>query len=82
VGEWATLYNTSSTGPHLATDAQGRVYVTDPERHRLLVYSAEGKVLGQFSGEFRLPVGVWVDAAGNVYVADTFNNRIQKFAVP
>jgi sugar lactone lactonase YvrE len=82
VGEWAMLYNTSSTGPHLATDAQGRVYVTDPERHRLLVYSAEGKVLGQLSGEFRLPVGVWVDAAGNVYVADTYNHRIQKFVLP
>jgi DNA-binding beta-propeller fold protein YncE len=56
--------------------------VTDPERHRVLVYSAEGKILGQLNGEFRLPVGVWVDAAGYVYVADTYNNRIQKFAVP
>jgi DNA-binding beta-propeller fold protein YncE len=79
VDEWAMLYNSSSNGPHLATDAQGRVYVTDPERHRVLVYSAEGKILGQLNGEFRLPVGVWVDAAGYVYVADTYNNRIQKF---
>ena len=29
-------------------------------------------------GEFRLPMGIAVDAQGNVYVADTSNHRIQK----
>ena len=31
------------------------------------------------SGQFRLPFGVAVDAEGYVYVADSDNNRIQKF---
>jgi DNA-binding beta-propeller fold protein YncE len=30
-------------------------------------------------GEFNTPEGVAVDSAGNLYVADTFNDRVQKF---
>jgi tripartite motif-containing protein 71 len=33
-------------------------------------------------GEFNLPPGVATDSAGDVYVADSSNNRIQKFADP
>ena len=33
-------------------------------------------------GELNLPPGVATDAAGNVYVADASNNRVQKFADP
>ncbi len=35
---------------------------------------------GTGNGEFNAPVGVAVDAWGNVYVSDSGNNRIQKFA--
>jgi hypothetical protein len=30
-------------------------------------------------GQFSSPQGVVTDAQGNVYVADTWNNRVQKF---
>ena len=34
---------------------------------------------GSGNGQFESPVGVATDGSGNVYVADTGNNRIQKF---
>jgi len=36
--------------------------------------------LGSGTGEFDQPFDVAVSAMGNVYVADTYGNRIQKFA--
>jgi DNA-binding beta-propeller fold protein YncE len=35
---------------------------------------------GSGDGQFYHPQGVSVDSAGNVYVADTDNHRIQKFS--
>ena len=34
---------------------------------------------GSDNGQFNYPIGIVVDSLGNVYVADTHNNRIQKF---
>ena len=33
------------------------------------------------TGQFRIPVGLAIDQAGNVYVADTLNHRLQKFVL-
>lgn len=35
---------------------------------------------GSGAGDFFLPIGVTVDPAGNVYVTDSSNNRVQKFS--
>lgn len=77
----------------LAIDNDNRLlYVTDAEQDLVLVYDADppfklirklGKPGTQHTstvpGEFAKPAGVAVDQDGNVFVADTWNNRIEEF---
>ncbi|MEA3459633.1 MAG: TIGR03663 family protein, partial [Chloroflexota bacterium] len=63
----------------------GRVYATDPEGYRVLVFDSDGKFLATFGeygldeNSFGLPIGVGVDAEGDSYVVDSGNNRVMKF---
>ena len=79
-------------GPHgLALAPDGSLYVADSLNHRIQHISPDGKVLqvwGSFAdvskgdapdGTFNEPWGVAVAPDGSVYVADTWNYRIQKF---
>ena len=77
----------------VAVDASGNVFVADPTNSVIRKVSTNGVIttvagngLYGFSGDggpataarlFR-PSGVTVDAFGNVFIADTFNNRIRK----
>jgi sugar lactone lactonase YvrE len=77
----------------LAIDNDNRLlYVSDAEQDLVLVYDADppytlirklGKPGTEHTstepGEFAKPSGVAVDEDGNVYVSDTWNNRIQEF---
>lgn len=76
----------------VAVDAQGNVYVADTQNHTIRRISPTG-VVTTFAGlagepgatngtgsaaRFNQPQGVAVDAAGTIYVADTFNHQIRK----
>lgn len=79
----------------IAVDGDGNLYAVDLQNAQIVKYDVEGERLmawgergsgeGQF--EFLAPPGgppidggfVTVDDSGNVYVSDSFNNRVQKF---
>jgi sugar lactone lactonase YvrE len=82
-------------GPRgIAVSSGGIAYVADTGNERILAYQIvedeSGNIraeylfqwgtMGPAPGEFLEPVGIAVDAAGRVYVADTWNQRIQVFA--
>ena len=64
------------------------IYVADSGNHRIQVFDQFGNFLGQFGGfgvtpgRFNQPRGIAIGRAGQVFVADTENNRIQKFVCP
>lgn len=74
----------------LAIDSEGNMYVGDVDNHRIRKISPDG-IVTTFAGgnkgfadrkgqlaRFNQPYGVAVDADLNVYVADSYNNRIRK----
>src|SRR5665213_2019334 len=79
--------------PAVSVDPQGNVYIADQFNHRIRKIDTTGKIttiagtgaLG-FSGDggqataaiLNTPTGVFADAAGNIYIGDTGNQRIRK----
>jgi len=77
----------------VAVAADGSIYIADTENHRIQHLSEDGEVLhvwGSFAagsgtgpapaGTFNEPWGLSLGPDGSVYVADTWNHRIQKFS--
>ncbi len=78
----------------VATDSAGNVYIADTSNARIrkvdaatgLISTVAGNGTGGAGGDagaattaqLNAPRGVAVDSAGNVYLADTFNNRIRR----
>ena len=61
------------------------MYVADTKNHRVQVFTGDGTFLTEWGslgigpGQFSAPQGIAVDVAGRVYVADSYNDRIQVF---
>ena len=81
----------------VALDRAGNLYIADTNNHRIRRVSAAGMIAtvagsgatgyGGEGGEatatrLNAPAGILVDAAGNLYIADTANHRIRRVAAP
>jgi DNA-binding beta-propeller fold protein YncE len=80
---WATSPDVHKLGDsnYLALDANQTVYVTDATNPGVATFDRVGNFIRRFElpAGSQTPVGVGIDAAGNVYVADFGNSRIVKF---
>ena len=80
----------------ITVDAAGNLYIVDQSNHRIRKVTAEGIIStvagtgsASFSGDggnatqaaLDNPSGIAVDAAGNLYIADSSNHRIRKIAI-
>ncbi len=91
IDEWDVETNwreeqTLENKPFVGLDSAGRVYVTDPQAYRVLVFDQNGLYrakFGQFGAEpdrFGIVNGIAIDLGDFIYLADSGNGRIAKFA--
>jgi hypothetical protein len=88
----AQLYNPKSVD----VDGAGNLYIADWYNHRVRMVTAATGIITTVAGSgtagyngdgpatgahLNQPYGVSVDAAGNVYIADTYNHRLRKVTV-
>lgn len=80
----------------IALASDGTLYITDSDNHLVRKWNPRSKIItaiagngqAQFAGDggpaaaagLNYPFGVAMDAAGNLYIADTFNHRIRMVA--
>jgi uncharacterized protein (TIGR03437 family) len=92
-GDGGPAINAELNNPEgVAVDAIGNVYIADTFNHRIRLVTLDGNirtVAGNgkpgFAGDggqatnaqLNHPEGVAVDAAGNIYIADSFNQRVR-----
>jgi predicted membrane-bound mannosyltransferase/DNA-binding beta-propeller fold protein YncE len=74
--------------PYIAVDAQGHVFIADPEGYRVLEFTGKGEPVrswGDFgvnSDMFGMPASVAVAPDGSIWVVDAGNSRLMRFVLP
>jgi DNA-binding beta-propeller fold protein YncE len=68
----------------IALDSEGHIYLVEAEHGIVNVFDREGRLLYNFGngtgfGQFLLPTGLFIDRNDRVYLADSYNHRVQVF---
>lgn len=75
----------------VAVDSEGHIYATDGRLHTVTIFDKEGNTLLVFGGQhsiktgnigrggFQIPQGIAIDKNDRIYIADSFNLRVQVF---
>ncbi len=85
--QWSISGANTLDGPHIVWGMSGLLYLTNPEMAEVYIYDPNGRVVtfwgerGSAEGQFSKPVGIAFDQRVWIYVADTYNHRVQKFVV-
>lgn len=96
-GDGGAAISASLFAPNsIALDSAGNLYIADTRHSRIrkvtvggTITTVAGNGLEQYTGDnvsatttaLNDPYGIGVDSAGNLYIADTLNNRIRKVSV-
>jgi len=91
IGQAGTAPSEFSSPRSIAFSEDGWLYVADSRNHRIQYFDANGVFLGEWGrfadsaqgdappGTFNEPWGISVAPDGTIYVADTWNHRVQHF---
>ena len=79
--QWPNIHNPS----HFWITKDGYLWLVSGDGNRLAKFDLSGKLItywgmhGRFAGGFDDPHTIDVDSLGNLYVAEVWNNRVEKF---
>ena len=74
--------------PFIAVDQSNNVFITDPEKFRIIQFNPEGSLVrvwgdtGEDASSLYQPAGISVDSFGRIWVADADANRIVRYTLP
>jgi sugar lactone lactonase YvrE len=84
-GKYIEEWNNIRSPYYLALSKDGQLIVSDGVTQKILKYDLNGNLLYGWGTFGPFPGGIWgvhqvsVDSEGNLYVAEVFNGRVQKF---
>jgi DNA-binding beta-propeller fold protein YncE len=64
----------------VATDADDNVYVFNRSPQKMLIFERDGAFKTDWDAFFKVPHGIAIDSAGNVYTADVGTHLVEKHA--
>jgi len=85
-GESLDTWNVAEGPWGILIREDGQIFITNISYHKIFEYDNNGNLIGTIGsqgnnpGQFFFPRGIDLSIAGNIYIADAFNNRIQEMS--